>query len=609
MKVVRIANSSGYWGDDPEALYRQVTGGEVDYVTGDYLAEITMVILERQRRANPKRGYAYDFIGHLRRALPEIARRGIRVVVNAGGVNSDACREAITELCRGAGVSIPIAIVDGGDLMPRIGELRGKGVSFSHLDTKADFATIADHLVSAHAYLGARPIAAALDKGAQIVVTSRVTDAAVALGPMIHEFGWSETDWDRLSAGTVAGHILECGGQATGGNYTDFLEVPLASEKGWFGYPIVEIDESGDFVVTKHEGTGGLVNRKSITEQLLYEIGDPKAYMTPDVTCDFTSVTLEEVGRDRVRVSGAKGFPAPPYLKVSAVYTKGFRAAGMVLLSGPRTRQKAEHLAQLLWGRLKHDFEDSRADLIGFDSCWLGAAPEHTPNEGILRFAVRDGDRTKVEEFSRLLLGFGLQGPPGLGMLGGRPDVQEAFAFWPTLVPREHMSARVQVEGGNGDAAPFEVSMKVEGAAEPTETARSQGGGATSIRGRTHETRHARLISIAYARSGDKGDSANIGVAARSDAAYEFLRRALTAEVVADYYKGLCKGGVTRYELPNLRAFNFVLKEALGGGGTLSLRVDHQGKTLAQGLLRMELDVPVDVFESVKLDRRGSSDD
>lgn len=600
-KVARIANSSGYWGDDPEALYRQVTGGEVDYVTGDYLAEITMVILERQRRANPSRGYAYDFIGHLRRALPEIARRGIRIVANAGGVNPDACRGAITELCRGAGVSLPIAVVDGGDLMARIKQLREQGVSLRHLDTGAEFSTIADHLVSAHAYLGARPIAAALDRGAQIVVTARVTDAAVALGPMIHEFGWSETDWDRLAAGTIAGHILECGGQATGGNYTDFLEVPLWSEKGWFGYPIVEIDESGEFVVTKHEGTAGLVNRKSITEQLLYEIGDPKAYLTPDVTCDFTSVKLEEAGHDRIRVSGTRGFPAPPYLKVSAVYTKGYRATGMVLLSGPRTRQKAEHLRQLLWGRLKHEFEDSRADLIGFDACWLGAAPEHTPNEGILRFAVRDSDRTKVEEFSRLLLGFGLQGPPGLGMLGGRPEVQEAFAFWPTLVPRHLINARVQIEGTN-NAAPFEVPMRLDGAEEPKATARSQGGPTASIHACTHNTRHARLISIAYARSGDKGDSANIGVAARSDAAYEFLRQALTAEVVADYYKGLCKGEVVRYELPNLRAFNFVLNEALGGGGTLSLRVDHQGKTLAQGLLRMELDVPVEVFESVKLE-------
>jgi Acyclic terpene utilisation family protein AtuA len=600
-KLVRIANSSGYWGDDPEALYRQVTGGEVDYVTGDYLAEITMVILERQRRANPSRGYAYDFIGHLRRALPEIARRGIRVVANAGGVNPEACREAITELCRGAGVSVPIAVVDGGDLMPRIKELREQGVPLSHLDTGEDFSTIADHLVSAHAYLGARPIAAALDRGAQIVITARVTDAAVALGPMIHEFGWGETDWDRLAAGTIAGHILECGAQATGGNYTDFLEVPLWSDSGWFGYPIVEIDESGAFVVTKHPGTGGLVNRKSITEQLLYEIGDPKAYLTPDVTCDFTSMKLEEVGRDRVRVSGTKGFPAPPYLKVSAVYTKGYRATGMVLLSGPRTRQKAEHLAQLLWGRLKHEYEDSRADLIGFDACWLGAAPEHTPNEGILRFAVRDSDRAKVVEFSRLLLGFGLQGPPGLGMVGGRPDVQEAFAFWPTLVPRRLVDARVQVEGTkNGE--PFRIPTQLDAAEEPKATARSVGKATASIRGRTHNTRHARLVSIAYARSGDKGDSANIGVAARSQAAYEFLRRALTAEVVADYYKGLCKGEVVRYEMPNLRAFNFVLKQALGGGGTLSLRVDHQGKTLAQGLLRMELDVPVEVFESVKVE-------
>jgi hypothetical protein len=447
--LIRIANSSGYWGDDPEALYRQVTGGEIDYVTGDYLAEITMVILERQRRANPARGFAYDFVGHLRRALPEIARRGIRLVANAGGVHPEACREAVASLCRDAGVELPIAVVDGGDLTARIAELRGRGVPFENMDTHEPFAPIAEKLVSAHAYLGARPIAEALRLGAKIVITGRTTDAALALGPMIHEFGWKEDDWDRLAAGTIAGHILECGAQATGGNYTDFEEVPTGGPGGWVGYPIVEIEAGGEFVVTKHSATGGLVNRKSVTEQLLYEIGDPRAYLTPDVAADFTSISLAEIGADRVRVGGARGNPPPPTLKVSAVYIDGFRAVGMVLLSGPRLLSKAGVLEGLVWNRIGRDFVDSRSDLIGFNGCWLEAAPGVEPNEGILRFAVRDTDRKKVERFANLLLGFGLQGPPGLGMVGGRPDVQEAFAFWPTLVPRELITARVEVQDGN----------------------------------------------------------------------------------------------------------------------------------------------------------------
>ena len=592
--MIRIANSSGYWGDDPEALYRQVTGGAVDYVTGDYLAEITMVILERQRRASPERGYAYDFIGHLRSALPEIARRGVRIVANAGGVNLQACREAVQRLCREAGVQMAIGVVDGGDLLSRVPDLRGRGVPFENFETRAPFDPIADRLVSAHAYLGARPIAEALRLGAQIVITGRVTDAAVALGPMIHELGWGEHDWDRLAAGTVAGHILECGAQATGGNYTDFEEVPPGD---WIGYPIVEMEANGEFVVTKHPGTGGLVNRKSIIEQLLYEIGDPRAYLTPDVSADFTSIRVEEIGRDRVRVSGARGYAPPDTLKVSAVYTDGYRAVGNVLLSGPRVRAKAARLTDLIWGRVGTTFQDARADLIGFDGCWLGAAPATEPNEGILRFAVRDTDKKKVARFSNYLLGFGLQGPPGLGIFGGRPDVQEAFAFWPTLVPREHVTAIIEVrDGDRTERRELPTRLDVPRGDAPVAPSATR----TSSAAPVGATRRVPLLEIAHARSGDKGNSANIGVAARSPEAYAFLQSALTAEKVAQYYRDLCRGGVDRYDLANLGALNFVLREALGGGGTLSLRVDHQGKTLAQGLLLMEIDVPEDVLESVK---------
>jgi hypothetical protein len=594
-KVIRIANSSGYWGDDPEALARQVAGGEVDYVTADYLAEITMVILERQRRANPARGFAYDFVKHLRAALPEISRRGIRIVANAGGVNVEACREAIEALCREAGVRIPIATVDGGDLLARMRELHQAGAPFTHLDQGTPYETVAETLVSAHAYLGARPIAEALRLGAQIVITGRVMDAAVALGPMIHEFGWKADDWDRLCGGTIAGHVIECGAQVTGGNYTDFHEVPLDSPKGWIGYPIVEVEESGDFVITKHPGTAGLVNVKSVTEQLLYEIGDPRAYLTADVTTDLTSVKVEQAGPDRVRVSGARGKPATPWLKVSAVYIHGWKATGTVLLSGPRVRDKARFLEKIVWDRVGRDFADSRADLVGDRACWLGAGPDVEPNEGILRFGVRDGDRRKVERFANMLLGFGLQGPPGLGMVGGRPDVQEAFAFWPTLVPRDALVARVEVVDGEAMRR-AEVPMAVPGV-RPVEAPLETPPAAATFPG---PRRRARLIEIAYARSGDKGDSGNIGVAARTEEAWRFLRSELTAELVAAHYEELCRGGVVRYELPNLRAFNFLLKGALGGGGTLSLRADHQGKTLGQGLLLMELDVPTSVLDSVR---------
>ncbi|MGH7806079.1 MAG: acyclic terpene utilization AtuA family protein, partial [Candidatus Binatia bacterium] len=412
--------------------------------------------------------------------------------------------------------------------------------------------------------------------------------------PMIHEFGWAEDDWDRLCAGTIAGHLLECGAQVSGGNYTDFHEVPLDSPKGWMGYPIAEVEANGDFVLTKHPGTAGLVNVKSVTEQLLYEIGDPRAYMTADVTADLTSVKVEQIGPDRVRVTGARGKPVTPTLKVSAVYIHGWKATGMVLLSGPRVRDKAAFLSKIVWDRVGRDFADARADLIGADACWLGAAPAVEPNEGILRFGVRDGDKKKVERFSNMLLGFGLQGPPGLGMLGGRPEVTEAFAFWPTLVPREHLTARVEVADGD-DRRTAVVPASVRGAqalelAPPTPPVPAEFPG---------PRRKARLYDIAIARSGDKGDSSNVGVAARSEESWRFLRAELTAERVAAYYRDLCRGGVERFELPNLRALNFLLRGALGGGGTLSLRADHQGKTLGQGLLLMELDVPETVLASV----------
>jgi Acyclic terpene utilisation family protein AtuA len=592
--LVRIANASGYWGDDPEALLRQVSGGPIDYVTMDFLAEITMVILQRQRARDPKLGFAYDFVEQLQRALPAIAERGITVIVNAGGINPEGCAEAVAKVCEAAGVSLPIGTVSGDDLMPRLEELEGEGVSFDHMDGKRTWDEIRGRVVAANAYLSARPIVETLQGGARIVVTGRTTDAALILAPLVHEFDWRWDEWDLLAAGIAAGHILECGAQATGGNYTDWLRIPSMLD---VGYPIAEVQPDGTFVVTKHPGTGGVVNRRTVIEQLLYEIGDPRAYLTPDVAADFTSLQLTEDGADRVRVSGARGGPAPETLKVSMVYRHGYRAVATMLISGPNVLAKAERIAEMVWHRVGTDFADRRADCVGYRACWGAAAPDTEPNEIVFRIGVADPDRKKLQRFSKCILGFALQGPPGLGIFGGRPDVQEAFGFWPALVPRDLIAARYSVREG-AKVNEGEVSMSLPGAGSPRRPSVEMPPVEDSP-ARAPRTGRAVLGTIAYARSGDKGDHANIGVAARSEAAYAFLREALSANRVRAFYQDLVQGNVVRYELPNLLALNFILHNALGGGGTLSLRVDHQGKTLAQGLLTMELDVPEDVLASV----------
>ncbi len=598
-ETLRVGNASGYWGDDPGALAQQVRGGALDYVTLDFLAEITMVILQRQRARDPRLGYAYDFVGMLDSVLPDIVQGGIRVVANAGGVHVEACRDRIAEACRARGLTPAIGMVAGDDLLPRLDQLIGAGVPLANLDDGRPLAAIRDRIVAANAYLGAWPIAEALAAGGQIVVTGRTTDAALTLGPLVHEFGWAWNDWDRLAAGTVAGHVLECGAQATGGNLTDWRKVaPLD-----VGYPIAEVAADGRFVVTKHPGTGGRVSRATVTEQLLYEIGDPARYLTPDVSADFRGLEVIDEGRDRVAVGGARGTPPPDSLKVTVVYRDGWRAVGLALISGPDVRAKAERLAEMLWHRVGSEFADRRADLVGYRSCWGAAAPEIEPNEGVFRAAVRDPERSKVERFAHTMLGLALQAPPGLGVFGGRPEVQEAYAYWPALVPRELVVPRIEVVRGESRVvrelrpAPPGVSGVTRALAPPPEPIDLPERGGAGAR--------VRLRRIAYARSGDKGDHANIGVAARSPHAFAFLRGALDAERVRRYFGDLCGGPVERYELPGLRALNFVLRHALGGGGTLSLRPDHQGKTLAQALLSLELDVPASVLASTADEGEG----
>jgi hypothetical protein len=578
--MLRIGNFSGYWGDDPEALLRQLRAGPLDYLTGDYLAELTMAILERQRRANPRAGYAHHFVEHLQAALPELLRSGTRIIVNAGGVNPEGCRDAVLRLFREAGVSIPIAVVSGSDVLQQVPELRASGVSLAHADTGESFDRIAAQLLSAHAYLGAQPIVEALRLGARIVITGRVTDAALALAPMMHELGWSEQDLDRLAAGVIAGHVLECGAQATGGVFTDFESVPLGKDGTRLGYPIVEVEADGSFVVTKPEQTGGVVSLATVAEQLLYEIGDPRAYASPDVIADFTSIELEQVGADRVRISGARGEAPPSHVKLSCVYAAGFRTSAEVLVSGPRIRAKSDRIRALLDGHFPRGFADARFDILG-----LADDQSREPREAVLRFAVRDADRARVERFARILLGLWVQGPPGVSMLG-RPHTEEAFGFWPALIPREHVVAAVELV--NGDRVE-RLTIPFQEVRPGSERASTEAFLPSPPTGPTHR---GRLRAIAHARCGDKGDRANVGLRARSQEAYAFLHHALTAERVREYFGASVRGPVVRYELPNLLAFNFVLDGALGGGGSISLRPDPLGKTMSDALLEMELDLP-----------------
>ena len=444
-ETIRIANAGGYWGDDLTQFKRQVELGRVDYVTLDFLAEITMSIMQKQRARDPRAGYARDFIAQVRETLPLLIERGTKVISNAGGVNPLACRGALLEMAQLEAKPIEVAAVVGDDLMDRLGELNASGVSLDEMDSGASFAAIRDRVSSANAYYGAWPVVEALASGAQIVVTGRCTDTGITLAPMIHAFGWAPDDWDRLAAGIVAGHIVECGAQSTGGNFTDWKRVP---KFGSIGYPVIEVSPDGSFIVTKHAGTGGRVTVRTVKEQLVYEMGDPRSYITPDVVADFATARLEQFGRDRVRVWGVKGRPAPGNLKVSASYFDGWKASGAIIISGPEAVAKARAFAALFWERVGVTFAATHTELVGHSACWGPLAPPVEAPEILLRLSVRDADRAKIEAFSKMIPAVILSGPPGVAVTGGRPAAQEVVAYWPALVPRDQVKPRLVTREG-----------------------------------------------------------------------------------------------------------------------------------------------------------------
>jgi len=587
-----IANCGGFWGDDPTAAKRQVQGGPVDYLVMDYLAEITMAILQKQRAKDPAAGYAKDFLVQLRDVLVDCVEKGITVISNAGGVNPSACADAVRALAEELGVaeSVRIAVVAGDDLYGELDALGSAGYTLDNLETGQPLSEVRDQVLAANVYLGAAPIVRALEWGANVVIAGRVTDTSVTLAPMIHEFGWAADDWDKLAAGVVAGHIIECGSQCTGGNFTDWDTVPTFRS---IGFPLIEANEGGEFVVTKHPGTGGIVTVDTVREQLLYEMGAP-GYLSPDCTARFDSVQLTQQGPDRVRVTGVRGEAPPERLKVAISYAGGYRAVGRMLISGPDVLRKAHKAAEVFWDAAggRDLYDQSLTQFVGWDASHPSLALEQ-PSEVLMQVSVRDADRTKIQErFAPMVVGTMLASLPGMTMPGdqGRPRPSDVVSHWAALIPRVAIAATVTM-GDRQESVPTTFSGSSSAfVPEAVELVPWPADGQTVT---------VPLVRLCLARSGDKGDTANIGVLARSPEVYSWLLDTLTPERVAAHFKGVCQGPVERHPLPNLLAVNFLLHESLGGGGTSSLRFDAQGKTYAQYLLSLDVTVPSALLDTV----------
>ncbi|HEX6049737.1 MAG TPA: acyclic terpene utilization AtuA family protein [Gemmatimonadaceae bacterium] len=449
-QVVRVAAGQGFWGDWLEAPRRQVEGGPVDYLMLDYLAEVTMSILQKQKERDPKMGYARDFIGAIESVLTAITERGVRVIANAGGVNPVSCARAVLDLAasRGANGRVRVGVVTGDDLLPRLDDLIARGHALSNMDTGEPLSVVRDRVLSANAYIGSTPIVEALRQGAQVVVTGRSTDTALTMAPLRFEFGWAADDWDRLAAGIVAGHIIECGAQCSGGNcLLDWRDIPDLAN---VGYPIVNASADGTFEISKHPGTGGRISVPTITEQLVYEMGDPRSYITPDVIADFTTIRLDDAGPDRVRVFGIGGRPPTDKLKVSIAYRAGFKAVGTLVYAWPDALDKAQLADRVLRERLDRlglRFEKVLTEFVGASATHgpLTEPPGDLP-EVQLRIGVRGDDRAAVERFTREIAPLVLNGPPSVtGFAGGRPKVEEIVAYWPALIDKTEVETAVEV--------------------------------------------------------------------------------------------------------------------------------------------------------------------
>jgi len=445
--IIRIGNGQGFWGDSIDAPVRLAKDGPLDYLTLDYLAEVTLSIMQRQKLKNPNTGYARDILDLVERILPEILDKGVKVITNAGGVNPQFCRSELIQLAKSSGKEIKIGVIQGDDIFPMLAELRKKGVSFENMDTGTDFDSIMDKVYSANVYINSSTISDALDQGSQIVLAGRVSDPGLALGPCIYEFGWKDQDYDLLAAGTLAGHITECGAQCTGGNYSRWEDVPNLAN---VGYPVIEMQSNGKFCITKHENSGGLINRETIGEQVLYEMGDPNHYISPDVCVDFTSFRINDLGSNKVSISNVSGLAPTDTYKVSISYFAGYKASSQLTISGPNAYEKAQLTAEIIWKRLKNSgvsFDDTSTEYLGLSSCHgeINSIPSQI-NEVVLRLGVKDANKDNVNRFGKEIAPVITSGPPGItGFSGGRPKTQEIVAYWPALIPKELVHTTVDV--------------------------------------------------------------------------------------------------------------------------------------------------------------------
>lgn len=618
MKTIRIANAGGYWGDDPFALRRQVFGSlQLNYISIDFLAEVTMSILQKQRQKDPSAGYAKDFISQLKPLLPEILKRKIRIITNAGGVNPRGCAQALCALAKDLGLTLKVAVVDGDNIVDKLPELFAQGVEFKNMETNEPLAKYRNQVMAANAYFGAMPVVEALKFEPDIVLCGRVTDTGITLGAMVYEFNWRGDDYDKLAHGIVAGHIIECGAQATGGNFTDWPKVPSFID---IGFPIIECSEDGSFFVTKHPGSGGLVSTQTVREQLLYEMGHPQSYIVPDVIADFTTVELEEAGPDKIKISGVKGRKPTDLLKVSIAYSDGFKSQGTLIISGPDAKAKAKVFAEVFWKRLAGELanaklsplEATQTEFIGSDSTHSESmTPKHVAPEIMLRLAARDHDEAKLLVFRKLLPSMILSGPSGVAVTGGAPAISDVVSYWPALVDQKHALPIIAVFSSQSQGPTHEVGnlhWPDTGGTVDVSTPPATRYEASLLDSHQHSKKvKVPLMHIAHARSGDKGDTGNIGLIARSPECYVWIRENISAELVKTWFKGICHGRVLRYEVPNLWSLNFLLEETLGGGGTMSLHIDAQGKTLSQALLRCEVEIPSTLVGTIRTADKASA--
>lgn len=572
---VRIGGAAGFWGDSALGPRQLLDGGDLDYLVFDYLAELTMSLLAAARRKQPELGYATDFIDVMRDVLGDALARGVRVVANAGGINPQGCAAALRALAAEQGLAPRIAVVEGDDVSGLLPSLREEGLVLP--------ATV----LSANAYLGALPVKTALDAGADVVITGRCVDSAVTLGALMHEFGWAADDYDRLAAGSLAGHLIECGCQGSGGLFTDWEEVPDWANSG---YPVVECRADGSFVLGKPEGTGGLVTPAVAAEQLLYEIGDPARYVLPDVICDFTAVTLTADGPQRVLVQGARGRAPTPTYKVSATYADGFRSAAQLTVVGHDAGRKARRSAEAILARTRARF--ARAGLGDYAATHIDIlGTEDGFGQAVMWLAVAHPQRAALDIFAREIAPAGTSWAPGTTGFGSRPSVTPAIKQFSFLLDKARITPVVHLP--NGEQTRPEIPPGAAATAEPVSHLGVRPHGVTRAVPRDG-WRMVPLIELAWARSGDKGDTSNIGVIARHPDDLPLLREQLTPQAVAAHLADKVRGPVTRYELPGIHAFNFVCEQALGGGGMASLRHDPLGKGMAQWLLAMPVAVPPD---------------